>query len=87
MAFGAQFIPVLDKIREVVDMIAHRRGIGDKLANGTKKVSVDFGEEAQIADFLLRYLPADARKDWLHTNQGTPNFGYLAYDWGLNKLK
>ncbi len=35
-----------DKIREVVDMITHRRGIGDRLANGSKKLSEDFSEEA-----------------------------------------
>ncbi len=35
-----------DKIRTVVDMIAHRRGIGDRLANGTKKLSEGFNEEA-----------------------------------------
>jgi len=36
-----------DKIREVVDMIAFRRGIGDRLANGAKKLSESFGEEAK----------------------------------------
>jgi len=36
-----------DKIREVVDMIAFRRGIGDRLANGAKKLSESFGEEAR----------------------------------------
>jgi len=36
-----------DKIREVVDMIAWRRGIGDKLANGAKILSESFGEEAR----------------------------------------
>jgi len=36
-----------DKIREVVDMIIFRRGIGDKLAEGTKKFSESFGEAAQ----------------------------------------
>ncbi|UCC41055.1 MAG: aldehyde ferredoxin oxidoreductase family protein [Candidatus Aminicenantes bacterium] len=37
----------IDKIREVVNMIAFRRGIGDRLANGTKKLSEDFSEEAK----------------------------------------
>jgi aldehyde:ferredoxin oxidoreductase len=37
----------IDKIREVVDMIAFRRGIGDRLANGAKKLSEGFGEEAR----------------------------------------
>ena len=36
-----------DKIREVVDMIAFRRGIGDRLANGAKKLSGGFSEEAK----------------------------------------
>jgi len=35
------------KIREAVDMITHRRGIGDKMANGTKKLSEGFSEDAQ----------------------------------------
>ena len=37
----------IDKIREAVDMIAFRRGIGDRLANGAKKLSEGFGEEAR----------------------------------------
>lgn len=37
----------MDKIKEVVDMIAFRRGIGDKLANGATKLSKSFGEEAR----------------------------------------
>lgn len=36
-----------EKIRKVVDMIAFRRGIGDELANGTKKLAQRFGEEAR----------------------------------------
>lgn len=36
-----------DKIREVVDMIAFRRGIGDKMAEGAKKFSKSFVEAAQ----------------------------------------
>lgn len=36
-----------DKIREVVDMIAFRRGIGDRLADGAKKFSESFGQEAR----------------------------------------
>jgi len=36
-----------DKIREVVDMIAFRRGIGDRLADGAKKLSESFGEDAR----------------------------------------
>ncbi|MFC1514003.1 aldehyde ferredoxin oxidoreductase family protein, partial [candidate division KSB1 bacterium] len=36
-----------DKIREAVDMIANRRGIGDKMANGTRNMSLDFSKEAQ----------------------------------------
>lgn len=36
-----------EKIRKVVDMIAFRRGIGDELANGTKKLAQRFSEEAQ----------------------------------------
>jgi aldehyde:ferredoxin oxidoreductase len=36
-----------EKIRDVVDMIAFRRGIGDRLANGAKKLSEDFSEEAK----------------------------------------
>lgn len=36
-----------EKIREVVTMIINRRGIGDKLANGTRKLSEGFSEEAQ----------------------------------------
>lgn len=37
----------VDKIREVVDMIIFRRGIGDRLANGAKKFSEGFSEEAK----------------------------------------
>lgn len=36
-----------EKIREVVKMITFRRGIGDKLAEGTKKLSESFGKEAK----------------------------------------
>jgi aldehyde:ferredoxin oxidoreductase len=36
-----------EKIRQVVDMIAFRRGIGDELANGAKKMAERFGDEAQ----------------------------------------
>jgi aldehyde:ferredoxin oxidoreductase len=36
-----------DKIRQIVDMIAFRRGIGDLMANGTKKLAERFSEEAQ----------------------------------------
>jgi aldehyde:ferredoxin oxidoreductase len=36
-----------DKIREVVDMITWRRGIGDKLADGAKTLSESFDKEAQ----------------------------------------
>ncbi len=36
-----------DKIRKVVQMIAFRRGIGDRLAYGAKKLSESFGEEAR----------------------------------------
>jgi aldehyde:ferredoxin oxidoreductase len=37
----------VDKIRDVVDMIAFRRGIGDKMADGAKKFSAGFSKEAQ----------------------------------------
>ena len=36
-----------DKIREAVDMIAHRKGIGNRMAEGATKMSMDFGEEAR----------------------------------------
>jgi aldehyde:ferredoxin oxidoreductase len=36
-----------DKIRQAVEMIAHRRGIGDRLAEGATRFSKGFGEEAQ----------------------------------------
>jgi len=36
-----------DKIRDVVHMIAFRRGIGDRLAEGAKKLSESFGEKAK----------------------------------------
>ena len=36
-----------DKIREAVDLIAHRKGIGDRMADGATKMSMDFGEEAR----------------------------------------
>jgi aldehyde:ferredoxin oxidoreductase len=36
-----------EKIRQIVDMIAFRRGIGDELANGTKKMAERFSEDAQ----------------------------------------
>ena len=37
----------VDKIRDIVNMITFRRGIGDKLANGAKKLAESFGEEAR----------------------------------------
>lgn len=37
----------IDKIREVVDMITWRRGVGDRLANGTRKLSKSFSKEAR----------------------------------------
>ncbi|MBN1223467.1 MAG: aldehyde ferredoxin oxidoreductase family protein [Candidatus Aminicenantes bacterium] len=36
-----------DKIREVVEMITYRRGIGDKLADGATKLSRKFSKDAQ----------------------------------------
>ena len=36
-----------EKIRQVVDMIALRQGIGNELANGTKRFAERFGEEAR----------------------------------------
>jgi len=37
----------IDKIREAVDMMAHRRGIGDWLADGTTNLAKRFSAEAQ----------------------------------------
>jgi aldehyde:ferredoxin oxidoreductase len=37
----------VDKIRDLVEKIAHRRGIGDRLADGATKLSQDFSEDAQ----------------------------------------
>jgi aldehyde:ferredoxin oxidoreductase len=37
----------VDKVRDVVKMIAFRRGIGDRLANGATKLSKEFNEEAR----------------------------------------
>ncbi|MGB2906622.1 MAG: aldehyde ferredoxin oxidoreductase family protein [Candidatus Aminicenantaceae bacterium] len=36
-----------DAVRSTVDMIIHRRGVGDSLAQGATRLSRDFGEEAQ----------------------------------------
>jgi len=36
-----------EKIREVADMIAFRRGVGERLANGATKLSEGFSEEAR----------------------------------------
>lgn len=36
-----------EKIREVVEMITFRKGVGDRLANGAKKLSESFGDEAR----------------------------------------
>ena len=36
-----------EKVRQIVDMIAFRRGIGDELAKGTKKLAERFSKEAQ----------------------------------------
>ena len=36
-----------EKIRQVVDMIVSRKGIGDELAKGAKKLAERFGDEAQ----------------------------------------
>ena len=46
----------------------------------------DFGGTTQIADFLITYLPDGNRKDWLRANRANPQFKYLPYDWGLNKI-
>jgi len=37
----------VDKIRDIVEKITYRRGIGDKLADGATKLSRSFSEEAQ----------------------------------------
>jgi aldehyde:ferredoxin oxidoreductase len=37
----------VDKIRDIVEKITYRRGIGDRLADGATKLSQDFSEEAQ----------------------------------------
>jgi aldehyde:ferredoxin oxidoreductase len=37
----------IDKIRDTVEKITYRRGIGDRLADGATKLSQSFGEEAQ----------------------------------------
>ncbi len=37
----------IEKVREVVKKITFREGIGDKLANGARNLSMDFSEEAQ----------------------------------------
>lgn len=37
----------IDKVRQVVEKIVYRSGIGKRLADGAKKVSMDFGLEAQ----------------------------------------
>ncbi len=37
----------IDKIRDVVAKITHRRGIGDRLADGATKLSKSFSEDAQ----------------------------------------
>jgi aldehyde:ferredoxin oxidoreductase len=37
----------IDKIRQVVDMIVFRRGIGDEMAKGAKKMAERFNDEAQ----------------------------------------
>ncbi len=34
-------------VRQAVDMIIHRRGVGDRLAQGATRLSQDFGEEAR----------------------------------------
>lgn len=36
-----------EKIRKVVEMITFRKGVGDRLANGAKKLSESFGDEAR----------------------------------------
>lgn len=36
-----------EAVRSTVDMIIHRRGVGDRLAQGATRLSRDFGDEAQ----------------------------------------
>jgi aldehyde:ferredoxin oxidoreductase len=36
-----------EEVRSAVDMIIHRRGVGDRLAQGATRLSRDFGEEAR----------------------------------------
>jgi aldehyde:ferredoxin oxidoreductase len=45
-----------DKIREAVDMIIHRRGIGDRMAEGTTEFSRRFSPEAQALVMQVKGL-------------------------------
>ncbi len=44
----------------------------------------DFGGRQGVIDFLVRYLPDDARREILLDAAGSLSLGYTPYDWGLN---
>ena len=45
-----------EAVRSTVDMIIHRRGLGDRLAQGATRLSRDFGEEAQTLVMQVKGL-------------------------------
>jgi aldehyde:ferredoxin oxidoreductase len=45
-----------DRIREAVEMIVHRRGIGDRMADGTRRFAEDFGADAQALAMQVKGL-------------------------------
>lgn len=44
----------------------------------------DFGGRRGVVAFLLQYLPADERREWLATHRDRLRLAYQPYDWGLN---
>ena len=44
----------------------------------------DFGDRHGVIEFLLKYLEAGERKEWLEEYRNSVTFHYKTYDWGLN---
>jgi hypothetical protein len=44
----------------------------------------DFGGQHGVIEFLIKYLEAGERKEWLEKYRNSVTFHYKTYDWGLN---
>lgn len=46
----------------------------------------DFGSREALTDFIIAYLPDDARRSYLINQRGAYRFKYSPYDWHLNGM-